>query len=204
MIQSGSFRHFDRSFLVRLADLAVGAVAVALPWSTSAVGIAIAVWLVVLLPTIDAASVKRELATAAAGLPVVLWCLGVIGMLWADVGWYDRFAGLSSFHRLLAIPLLFAQFRRSGNGIWVVCGFYISSITVLMASYAGVLVPGHSWQRVYGVPVHDTIFQGSEFLICGFGALGYAALALRKRADRWAMGILVTGALFLINFAFAT
>ena len=135
MIQCTSFGHFDRSFFVRLADWAAVAVALALPWSTSAVGIAIVVWLVVLLPTLSAASVKRELATAAGGLPVVLWCLGVIGMLWADVSWHDRFAGLDSFHRLLAIPLLLAQFRNSENGIWVILGFFISAITVLLASY---------------------------------------------------------------------
>jgi hypothetical protein len=202
MIQSAGFGHFDRLFLVRLADWAAVAVAVALPWSTSAVGIAVAVWLVVLLPTLSAASVKRELATAAGCLPVVLWCLGVIGMLWADVSWHDRFAGLDSFHRLLAIPLLLAQFRHSENGIWVILGFFISSITVLLASY--ILVLGHSGYPIYGVPVHDTIFQGSLFLICGFGALGYAALASGKQAGHWPSAIFVTGALFLINFAFAT
>jgi O-antigen ligase len=199
MIQSASFGHFDRSLLVRLADWAAVAVAVALPWSTSGVGIAIAVWLVVLLPTLGAASIKRELATAAGGLPVVLWCLGVIGMLWADVSWHDRFAGLDSFHRLLAIPLLLAQFRHSESGIWVIRGFFISSITVLLASYGIIVVLGHG----YGVPVHDTIFQGSLFLICGFGALGYAALAPGKQARHWPIAIFVTGALFLINFAFA-
>jgi O-antigen ligase len=199
MIQSASFGHFDRSLLVRLADWAAVAVAVALPWSTSGVGIAIAVWLVVLLPTLGAASIKRELATAAGGLPVVLWCLGVIGMLWADVSWHDRFAGLDSFHRLLGIPLLLAQFRHSESGIWVIRGFFISSITVLLASYGIIVVLGHG----YGVPVHDTIFQGSLFLICGFGALGYAALAPGKQARHWPIAIFVTGALFLINFAFA-
>jgi hypothetical protein len=203
MIQSASFGPFDRSFLVRLADLAAIAVAAALPWSTSAVGIAIAVWLVVLLPTLSAASVKRELATAAGGLPVVLWCLGVIGMLWADVSWHDRFAGLDSFHRLLAIPLLLAQFRHSENGIWVILGFFISSITVLLASYMFVLVLSHSGYPNYGVPVHDTIFQGSLFLICGFGALGYAALAPGRQARHRPSVIFATGALFLINFAFA-
>ncbi len=202
MIKSASFGHFDRSFLVKLADWAAVAVAVALPWSTSAVGIAIAVWLMVLLPTLDSASLRRELATAAGGLPVVLWCLGVIGMLWADVSWHDRFAGLESFHRLLAIPLLLAQFRHSENGIWVIRGFFVSSITVLLASYAVILVLGHSWYP-YGVPVHDTIFQGSLFQICGFGALGYAALTPGKQAGRWPIAIFVTGALFLINFAFA-
>src|SRR5215471_18352154 len=156
MIQSASFGHFDRLFLVRLADWAAVAVAVALPWSTSAVGIAIAVWLVVLLPTLSAASVKRELATAAGGFAVVLWCLGVIGMLWADVSWHDRFAGLGSFHRLLAIPLLLAQFRRSGNGLWVATGFFISSIVLLFASYTIALAFRDRWLGMYGVPVHDT------------------------------------------------
>jgi O-antigen ligase len=203
MIQSASFGHFDRSLLVRLADWAAVAVAVALPWSTSGVGIAVAVWLVALLPTLGAASIKRELGTAAGGLPVVLWCLGVIGMLWADVSWHDRFAGLDSFHRLLAIPLLLAQFRHSESGIWVILGFFISSITVLLASCI-FLALGHSGYPNYGVPVHDTIFQGSLFLICGFGALGYAALAPGKHAGHWRSAIFVTGALFLVNFAFAT
>ena len=204
MVGFSRFGRFDRSSLATLADWAAVAVAVALPWSTSAVGVAIALWLVVLLPTLDLASVKRELATAAGGLPVVLWCLGVIGMLWTEVSWHDRFAGLDSFHRLLAIPLLLAQFRRSERGIWVVRGFFISSTAVLIASYAIVLVLGHSWHRAYGVPVHDTIFQGTEFLICGFGALGYAALARRKGGGHWPNAIFAIGALFLINFAVAT
>ena len=88
--------HVDRSSLTTLADWAAVAVGIALPWSTSAVGVAIVVWILVLLPSLDATSVKREIATAAGGLPVVLWCLGVIGMLWAGVSWHDRFAGLDS------------------------------------------------------------------------------------------------------------
>jgi O-antigen ligase len=191
---------FDRSSLVRLADWAAVAVAMALPWSTSAVGITIAVWLVLLLPTLDAASVKRELVTAAGGLPVVLWCLGVVGMLWAGVSWHDRFAGLDGFHRLLAIPLLLAQFRRSGNGTWVACGFFISSIALLIASYAVALAFGDRWHGIYGVPVHDTIFQGSVFLICAFGAFGYGAWSCRKRAGLWPVVLFGIGALFLINF----
>ncbi len=188
--------------LIKLGDWAAVGVAIALPWSTSAVGITIAVWLVVLLPTLDTASVKRELSTAAGGLPIMLWCLGLIGVLWADVSWHDRFAGLGSFHRLLAIPLLLAQFRRSGNGIWVACGFFISSLALLIASYAIAFVFGSRWHGSYGVPVHDTIFQGAVFLICGFGALGYAAVSWGKRADLWPIALFALGALFLINFGF--
>jgi len=194
---------FDRTSFVRLADWLALAVAIALPWSTSATGICIAAWLVVLLPTLDLPAVRRELATAAGGLPVALWCLGVLGVFWADVGWQERLAGLCSFYRLLVIPLLLAQFRRSGNGDWVVCGFFVSSVTVLIASFTLVLAAPSWWKGVNGVPVHDSIFQGSEFLVCGFGALGYAALSRgqmpwRERALLFALGIL-----FLANFGFA-
>ncbi len=211
-MSAASIAHFDRTFLARLADWLAFAVAVSLPWSTTAVGITIAAWLIVLLPTLDAAAVRRELVTAAGGLPVVLWSLGLIGMLWANVDWHDRFAGLGGFNRLLVIPLLLAQFRRSESGRWPLCGFFLSSIALLIASYAIVLLLGDDWHGVYGVPVHDTIFQGAIFLICGFGALGYAtlghvgvgyaALAHGKRAWAWPIAVGAIGALFLINFAF--
>jgi O-antigen ligase len=192
----------DRAFFVQLADWLALGVAIALPWSTSATGICIAAWLVVWLPTLDRAALRRELMSAASGLPVVLWCLGVLGTLWADVGWQERLAGLGSFHRLLVIPLLLAQFRSSKNGIYIVCGFFVSSVIVLIASYALVLAAPAWWKGVNGVPVHDSIFQGSEFLICGFGGLGYAALSPGGNG-RWRMPLFALGALFLANFAFA-
>ena len=72
-----------------------------LPWSTSATGILIVLWLIALVPTLDAASVRREVMSAAGGLPVLLWVLGALGMLWADVTWSERIAGLGGFHKLL-------------------------------------------------------------------------------------------------------
>lgn len=201
MVGSSRLTHVDRSSLVSLADWAAVAVAVALPWSTSAVGIAIAVWLVVLLPSLNAQALKRALVTPAGGFAIVLWCLGVVGMLWADVSWHDRFAGVGSFQRLLAIPLLLAQFRRSGNAMWVACGFFISSIALLIASYFIAFTFGDRWPGVYGVPVHDTIFQGSVFLICAFGAFGYAAWSRGKRPGHWPVALFVIGVLFLMNFA---
>ena len=80
MVGSRRLAQFDRLSLMRLADCAAVAVALALPWSTSAVGIAIAVWLVLLLPCLDAASLKRALVSPAGSFAVALWCLGVVGM----------------------------------------------------------------------------------------------------------------------------
>src|SRR5271165_6830759 len=156
---------FDLAFLQRLADwLAVG-VASALPWSTSLTSILIVAWLLAVLPTLEAAALKRELMTPAGGLPVLLWCLGLIGMAWADVDWVARFHGFDSFNRLLVVPLLLAQFRRSDNGIRVICGFLVSETVVLIVSYILILTPGLTWRgHLGGVPVHDDIYQGSAFL----------------------------------------
>lgn len=196
---------FDRAFALRLADWLVVGVAIALPWSTTAVGICIAAWLLALLPTLDLATVRREILTPAGGLAVALWCLGAIGMLWADVDWTARFGGLGGFNRLLTIPLLLAQFRRSEHGAWVICGFLISSTIVLIVSFVLVLTPGLTWRGHYdGVPAHDYIFQGSAFLICGFGALGCAWDEYCGRHRAASVGFTAIGTLFLANFAFAT
>src|SRR5437588_229674 len=75
-------RAFDRARLNLTADwLAVGAVA-AMPWSTSISQILIVIWLVVLIPTFDVAMLRREVQSPAGGLPVLLWLLGLAGMLW--------------------------------------------------------------------------------------------------------------------------
>ena len=59
----------DRLGLARLADGTAAAVAVSLPWSTSATGILVAVWLVALLATLDLAMLRREITTPAGGAP---------------------------------------------------------------------------------------------------------------------------------------
>jgi O-antigen ligase len=196
---------YDRAFVALLADWLAVAVAITLPWSTSATSIFIALWLLAALASCDLAALKREILTPAGGLPVLLFCLGAAGMLWADVGWSARLGGLDGYVRLLMIPLLLTQFRRSPRGWLVVYGFLISSSLVLIASFFMVLTPNFDWVGyVRGVPVHDDIFQSSAFLICGFGTLGYIMLEGRKHDPRITSALFVVGTLFLINFAFVT
>ena len=78
---------FDRAKLARLADGLMVAVAVSLPWSTSATGILLVLWLLALIATLDWRELRRELLTPAGGLPVLLFLLGVLGLAWADVTW---------------------------------------------------------------------------------------------------------------------
>src|SRR5438128_1966116 len=189
--------------LVQIADGLATAVAVSLPWSTSATSILIALWLIALVPTLDASSVRREVLSAAGGLPLLLWALGAIGMLWADVSWSDRIAGLSGFHKLLFIPLLLAQFRRSGQAKWAILGFLASSVVLLIVSWALVLTPGLTWRghKSLGVPVKDYIMQSVIFAICAFGLLGQAAELWRTRASLSLVLVLVA-AVFVANIAY--
>jgi len=193
----------DLRMLAQLADwLAVG-VAVSLPWSTSATGILIAAWLIAVLPTLDIASVRRELATAAGGLPVLLWVLAAIGMLWADVTWAERIGGLGKFHRLLLIPLLLAQFRRSEHGVWVIYGFFASMLGLLLTSWIAAAFPGLPWPgKGFGVPVKDYIIQGGTFLICAFALLGYAFEERGAKKPIFILGLVGLAALYLIDIAF--
>ena len=194
---------FDRARLARLADwLAVG-IAIAMPWSISASQILSAGWLFALLPTLDISDARREVRRTAGGLPVLLWLLALLGMLWANVPWDERYAGLEGFHKLLVIPLLLAQFRRSERGLYVVYGFIASCTALLIASWGlmvlwklrGVYVPG----KLPGLLVKDYIAQSTEFLVCAFGLLGVAAERWQKGNTRVAVGVLALVCLFLAN-----
>jgi len=190
--------------LGQIADGLVTAVAVSLPWSTSATAILIVLWLIALVPTLDVGSVRREVLSAAGGLPVLLWLLAAIGMLWADVSWSERVAGLSGFHKLLCIPLLLAQFRRSPQARWAIIGFLASSIALLVLSWTLVLTPGLTWRgKELGVPVKNYIMQSAEFAICAFGLIGKAAA--RWRARTWLVPVLLlVAAAFLANIVYVS
>ena len=192
----------DRSVLLYIADCLAVAVAVALPWSTSATQIFGVAWLLLVLPAIGWKPIKQELASAPGGLPLLLWCAALVGTLWADVGWRERLEGLDSFHRLLVIPVLLTEFRQSERGFWVLYGFLISAAALLIVSFVLLLTPGLSWRGTHpGIPVHDDIFQGSVSLICAFALFGVAVTALREGCWCLASVLVAAAALFLGNFA---
>jgi hypothetical protein len=87
----------DRKRLAQIADWAAVGVAVSLPWSTSLTSILLVVWVLTLLPTFDVAMVGREVETAAGGLPVLLWLLAAVGMLWPRSAGRNAFTALVDF-----------------------------------------------------------------------------------------------------------
>lgn len=181
-------RAFDRARAERVADGLAVALAVSLPWSTSASGILAAVWAIAVVPTLDWPETRRILLSAAGGLPVLLVLLGVAGMAWADVSWVERWGGVGSFVKLLAIPLLFAQYARSERGNDVFVAYVISCAVVLLTSFAMAIwphLPHTAPNDHYGVMIKNAPTQSGEFAICIAGLMGVAHTTLRRRDYRW-------------------
>jgi O-antigen ligase len=195
-----------RARLDTLADAMAVAAVISLPWSTTATGILVTLWLILLIPTLDLDAVKRALLTPAGGLPVLLWLMAVVGMLWADASFVERLKGLEPFHKLLAIPLLLAQFRRSGHAPWVSVGFLVSCTVLLIVSYAHALSFGRlSWATgLPGVPVKDYITQSGVFAVCILGLLYMLADAWLAGRRRLALALGGLAALFVADIVYVT
>jgi O-antigen ligase len=190
--------------LPEIAHWLVVAVAISLPWSTSVTSILLVLWLIAILPTFDVASVRREVMTAAGGLPVLLWGLGALGMLWADASWTDRLDGHESFHKLLFIPFLLAQFRRSGRAKCVLLGFVGSALVLLIVSWGLAVIPGLTWRgkSSVGVPVKDYIVQSGIFALCAFGLIGQAAELWQRQRMQPALLLALLAAIFVANILY--
>jgi len=205
MTESRFSKIIERMRHGEMADWLAVAVVVSLPWSTSATSILIVLWLVVVIPSLSPASVRREVATAAGGLPVLLWGLAVIGLLWAEASWSERFLGLRGFHKLLLIPLLLAHFRRSQRVKWVILAFCVSAAVLLVLSFSVMSSPGGLWGREKadaGVPVKDYVAQSGIFAICAVGLLGQAVEWWRARRMQVALVAIFMAALFFANIVY--
>jgi len=196
----------DRQLLSRATDAYAALVAASLPWSTTATSILIVPWLLTLLATLDVAALRREVMTAAGGTPLILVGLAVLGTLWADLAWGQRLWGIEGYLKLLLIPFLFAQFRRSPNAHWPVLAFLAAALVLCAYSWFLVLMPGLTWRgkllEVPGIPVKDHITQSGAFALCIFGGLGYAVHAWRNGQRALALALVIAAAAFVSNIAY--
>ena len=189
-----------------LADGFIAAAAISLPWSTSATAIFVVLWLLALIPTLSWVDIRRELATSAGGLPVLLFALGLVGMLWADATLLERWKGLNSFFKLLAIPLLFVQFRRSVRSHWVFAGYLFSCVALLVTTTVVMAIPSLAASLLHfdNVLVKNAATQSGEFVTCIFGLLYVATETFDRR--RWLTFFGCVGVIFamLADMVFAS
>jgi O-antigen ligase len=205
-------RLFDRQSLGKFADWFAVAIAIALPWSTTATAVFIVLWIVTLIGSSNIAEQSHERWMPAGVLPVALWALGFIGVLWATVPLSERLAGLNSFHKLLAIPFLALQFRDSNRGMWVLIGFLMSCSILLVLSWGLILLPDLPWrgrQRIggegtmIGIPVKDYISQSTMFTLCILGLAEGALSAWQKGKRRITIAFVLLAIFFFANILYA-
>jgi O-antigen ligase len=168
----------DSRFWRLCVDLYPVLVAACIPWSTSGVGIFIAIWFIVLIPTLEPWPFLRSLKRPACLLPLALVVLALIGTLWADGPWPDRLHGINPVTKLLAIPFLLYHFERSQRGLWVLVSFLASCSLLMVLSWIVLFAP--EWKIVAtetaGVPLKNSIDQSQELALCIFAL---APLVLR-------------------------
>jgi hypothetical protein len=188
----------------KLADHFAILMALSLPWSTTIFGVLTILWLITLMTVIEAQQFWAQLRRPACWLPVAVFCLGAIGMLWADAPWAARTHAAGSMIKLLAIPLLMHQFERFGKGLTVFFAFLASCTVLLFLSWWSwfepqiILAP----DKIPGVPVKNWITQSVEFVLCIFGSAALAIVMWRKQRRYAALGFVALALAFLLNMAF--
>jgi O-antigen ligase len=108
-------------------------------------------------------------------------------MVWAGVPLVERWKGFESFLKLLVIPLLFVQYRRSDHGEWVFAGYLLSCVALLVATTVVMAIPPLSaaLMRHDDVLVKSAATQSGEFVTCIFGLLFLASEAVERRRWLW-------------------
>ena len=97
-----------------------------------------------------------------------------------------------SFLKLLAIPLLLVQFRRSERGSWVFAGYLLSCVALLVVTAIVIAVPplAATFLHFDNVIVKNAATQSGEFVICIFGLL---YLMMGQRTETLAVGACLRG-----------
>ncbi|MGF6310227.1 O-antigen ligase [Bradyrhizobium sp. i1.8.4] len=186
---------------VRTTDILMVLAAASLPWSTTALAVFMALWLVAVIPTIDWEQFILDLAQPAFVLPIALVALAVIGMAWSEAGWTERLQGIKPLSKLLLLPFLLRYFQRSRRGLWVFAAFLVSCTLLMMLSWIVLALPQLKLAHTAsdGVPVKNYLDQSQEFALCAFAL---ALPALRARQWRIAAGALALVLLFLVNMLY--
>jgi O-antigen ligase len=192
-------------------DLLTVLIAVLLPWSTTGVVIAAALWVVALIPTVEPGKFLQSLKRPVSVLPIAMFALALVGTLWSDAPWGERLFAVAPTLKLLVLPLLFYHCERSARGLWVFIAF-LASCTLLMAASWLVAFAPHLSLKLYlsrgpfypanGILVKNYIAQSQEFVLCAV-ALAYPVMTF-LRANRTALAALFAAiaASFVLNMMF--
>jgi O-antigen ligase len=194
----------DPAVRLRNVDRLAALIAILLPWSTTGVAIAMVLWLIAFVPTVEPRALGRSLTRPVSALPLLLVALALVGTLWSDGSWHERSHVLGQISKFLVLPLLVYHFQRSPRGVWVFVAFLGSCALLAVMSCIAFLDPNLSaklyfsrgpYVPVKGVFVKNYIDQGQELSLCAV-ALAYPVVTLLREKR-------IKLALLLVAIAFA-
>ena len=196
----------DPAVRLRNVDRLAALIAILLPWSTTGVGIAVVLWLIAFVPTVEPRALGRSLTRPASALPLLLVALALVGTLWSDGSWHERSHVLGQISKFLVLPLLIYHFQRSPRGVWVFVAFLGSCALLAMMSSIAFLDPNLSaklyfsrgpYFPVKGVFVKNYIDQGQALSLCAV-AIAYPVVTLLREKRIKSALVLVAIALALV------
>jgi O-antigen ligase len=196
----------DPQAWARTADVVAVLIALALPWSTSLVGIFGVVWVIAVAPTFDPAAFAASLKRPISALPIALFALAAVGTLWSDAQWGARLYAISPTAKLLVLPILLYRYQRSTRGMWVLTAFLISCALLMAASWIVAFDPGLSLkpkpEAERGIFVKNYIDQSQEFVLCAVALAYPIVILLRDGKTLRAVLLTVLALSFVVNMAF--
>lgn len=189
----------------KTSDIVAVLLALSLPWSTSLVGIFGVVFVLTMAPTIEWRSFIDSLRRPVSALPIAMFALAVVGMLWSDAPWGIRSYAVGQVAKLLMLPLLIYHFQRSARGMWVFWAFLVSCVLMMLMSWLVMMYPGLALKQVNpgrGIFVKNYINQSQEFALCAV-VLVYPIYTLLRTGRTWQALLLAAIAVsFVVNMAF--
>jgi O-antigen ligase len=196
--------HNQSARIFNLDVLAV-LIAILLPWTTTGVAIVTALWFVALLPSLDFGEFLRSLMRPISLLPIALFSLAVLGVLWSDATLDERLYAIGPAVKLLFLPALFHHYERSERGLWVFKAFLTSCVLLTAASWLVLVEPELSAKQDVverGIFVKNYIDQSQDFSLCAIALAFPIVMLLRKRKIWQATLLSVLLLSFLLNMAF--
>ena len=181
-------------------------IAASLPWSTTLVAVFAVAFLVSIVPFLDTKALLQLLRRPICALPIALFVLAAIGMLWSDASWRERLHAVGPAAKLLMIPLLLYHFERSARGLKVLVGFLASCAVLMLLSWIVTFEPHLALKSdaAYGVPVKNYIDQSQEFALCAV-VLAYPVVILWRTQKIWLALLLIGVSLsFVANMLFVS
>ncbi len=191
---------------ITTVDVVAILLALSLPWSTSLVAVFAAALVITMVPFLDLGAFLQSLKRPISAVPIALCALALIGTLWSDAPWGERFYAVGPTAKLLVLPVLLYHFQRSERGLWVLVAFLVSCTLLAVMSWIVTFEPNLTLKAKdvasRGIFVKNYIDQSQEFTLCAV-ALAYPVIMLLRAKRIWpALLLSAIGLSFVMNMAF--